>query len=467
MIRVNQKPNLPLDPLQIKTMADYDLQLCLYRTWFEYDSSRKAKPGLVAEWTFDAKDGKYRFKISEDARWSDGSPITSSHLLNNLKRAVASGASHGAAIQGLIALDRALIIDDRIFDLPTVDRLPSERFFQRMGSSFLAPIHPDDWDGVFHVKSNRLTSGPYKISHIEPQALNLIVNPNDKVSAATRPKTVTIRFQAITDLVKFVVGAEWANVMQTSTLMPIELAERVKRAGLPYWTRGFDRVSRLMPLGSSPLIEKRRTMAVAFGAKWATLQIPDLPFNVTKAKSLQPAGYPLMTEIDYRPGQTQSLCVKTAAVRIVAQKAPQNDYQRPLVSKTFQTLGCDVEWISADSVGEMNDTIKRDPTIDFRLSSFGVADPEPTTWMGLILSEGSPFVDVVPSDLVTFKRIASLSSREEEVKQFQAVLREIGLRGSYVPLFHFSTLSVAQPGISFENIQELDETVDYSKLLFK
>ncbi|MGK5089213.1 ABC transporter substrate-binding protein [Bdellovibrionota bacterium FG-2] len=466
-IRVDQKPTLPMDPIRIQSMADYDLQLCLYRTWFEYDSSRKAKSGIVSEWSFDSKRGVYRFTIAQDSKWSDGSPVLSGQLLKNLKRAVALKTTFGEAVQGLIKLENAKALDDRNFELETRDHQPSEKFFQRMGSSFLAPVNPDDWDKDFLLKSNRLTSGPYRIVASDAQELKLEANPNDKTSPKTRPLTVAIRFQPVTDLAAFVEGKSWANVLQTATLMPSQLAEKVKNRNLPYWTRGFDRVSRLMPVGAGKVLEGRRKLALAFGAVWADFKVSSLPFNSRKANSLQPPGYPLLTELDFRSFLKNGAEKLKRSVKIVALTSPQNDFQSPLILAAFQTLGIQVTWVWAKSFAELDNLVLQDLTIDFQLGSFGVADPEPTTWMGLILTENSPFVEVTASDLSTFKRIAAIPSKEEEVKKFQLLLREMGLRGSYVPLFHFSTLSLGQPGISFENVQELDETVDYSKLIVK
>ena len=162
-IRVEIRPSLPLDPLKIQTMADYDLALCLYRTWFDYDAARMAIPGLVHEWSFDNSTGTYRFVVSKNARWSDGSPILAKHLIANLNRAVKLKTAYGDAVTAIMNLASARILDDKAFELQTMDHRPSEAFFQRMGSIFLALVHPGDI-GVDHkIRKNSLFSGAYKI----------------------------------------------------------------------------------------------------------------------------------------------------------------------------------------------------------------------------------------------------------------------------------------------------------------
>ena len=46
-IRVKLSYRLPIDPLELRSMADYDLSLSVAETWFKYDDSRKAIPNLI------------------------------------------------------------------------------------------------------------------------------------------------------------------------------------------------------------------------------------------------------------------------------------------------------------------------------------------------------------------------------------------------------------------------------------
>jgi hypothetical protein len=102
---------------------------------------------------------------------------------------------------------------------------------------------------------------------------------------------------------------------------------------------------------------------------------------------------------------------------------------------------------------------------DFLFFDFGVADPEPLTWVSLIVNMKFVYLDNLDED--RFKKIAKSESSDKSSNALKSLLENVAKKGGYVPMFHFSTLSVAQPGISFEKIRALDETVDYSKIVFK
>ncbi len=466
-LRVEISPSLPLDPLAIQTMADYDLTLCLYRTWFEYDEGRKAMPGIVSAWQFDDAGGKYIFTIAPQTKWSDGSPLTSDQLISNLKRAVyVKKDSFGGAISEIVAIEKAKVLSSTKFELPTRNGKPSESFFQRMGSIFLAPIHPSDFDSNFAIKGNQLSSGPYKIESITPTQLSLAINTNDGLAPKERVSIIAMKRDSVTQLNDFILGKSWANILQTATLMPLSLATQVQAKKLPYWTRGIDRVSRLKPLGTGAKLEERRHFLVEFGKVWRTLDLGVLSFNAKRALSLQPLGYPLFNELDYgRARATNGKLLKS--IKIVVRHGPQFEVQRPLIEKAAQALGVKVQWVSVKTYAESSAAEKADPEIGFNLISFGVADPEPATWMGLVLDETGFFSDVEKQDVIEFKKMAAIADKAKEIAEFKKLLEKMAYRGSYLPLLHFSTLSIGQVGINFNGIKELDETVDYSKLIVR
>lgn len=467
-INVDLAPALPLDPLKVVTMADYDVQLCLYRTWFDYDSSRKARPGLIDKWTFDSTRGTYNFEIAANSKWSDGSPIEPKHLIANLRRAVSLKTTYGEAIGSIIRMDTIRILSQNSFEIEMRDHQPSENFFQRMGSVFLSPIHPSDWSDDLILKQNTKTSAGYVIEKIEDSGMRLVKNEFYTRDFEHRASAINIRFNPTTKLEEFVTGKAWATVMQTATLMPLPLARAIKEKHLPFWTRGYDRVSLLKPLGKGKLLTERRKFVEAFGAKWVKKDPGALPLNSAKAMSLQPRGYPLFEEFSgYQLCSVSTACNFEKVITVIVRDNPQSDFQIPLFVEVFKDLGVELKVVKASSYWDLVKQVKADPGIDLELVSFGVADPEPATWMGLVMNESSLFVDVEPTDLRTFKQLTAEQNKDREVAGFRSLLTSIAQRGSYVPLFHFSSLSLGQPGISFKNIGELDETVTYSKIIFE
>ncbi len=471
VIQVTSAPRLPLDPEKVQTMADYDLALCLYRTWFEYDRSRQAISGLVSSWKFDNKTGSYLFTIDKDSRWSDGSALTSEHLIKNLQRVIKNKSSYGAAIDAIIDIKNHKIVDEKNFILPTKNHKPSEAFFQRMGSIFLAVTHPKDWDKNGVLISNHFSIGPYKILEQTKTDLILGYHPYDRIGSEKRIKKIHIRLVGEKPTVEeFVKGSTFDNIISTYTLMPTATYKEILAHKLPFWTRAFDRVSYLSPIKSYPKnSDKLRNFVRLLGKKFYADRSFEIPMNVKVATSLQPKGYPLNDQLHYDLAAEQEKDLPKE-VSIVTVAGFHYEYQKSVIEKLVKTMGVPVKlnWTAKPTMNDFLAELNENSSYDLQISSFGVADPEAATWLSLVLNKDAPFVEISAGDTANFEGILKKHlGRDGEVLELKKMLTKIGERGSYLPLFHFSTMSISQPGISFENIHELDETVDYSKLIIK
>lgn len=459
---------LPVDPSLVQTMADYDLSLVLSRTWFDYDESRRAIPGLIQSWDFDAKKGGYNFKIHPNAKWSDGKSLTATELYLNLKRGVENPKStYGVGMRGIIDLSTFYKKNDSEFFIGTVSKKPTEAFFQRMGSIFWAVVAPEDFaSNMFErVKANSRSLGPYVIKSIAADQICLEKNKNfvgDLKQAAVKVyiKNVTSKF----DLNDFLDNKTWENYAQVDTLIDAKLGVKLQEKKLPIWTRGSDRMSILRPHGDGELLKKRQILglmiAKSFHSRKAVLNL-----NVTKALSMQPLGYPLHVNFDYNKITSDS-SVPLKKIRILSYESSFHEFHKNALEPIFKELNVSVEW-DVRSRAEYLDLVsnEKESPHDFELSGFGVADPEPSTWLGLVF--GSNFIKFSEADRNEFKKIAEHKAEGDEVVGFKSLLTKIQSDGGFVPLFFYSTLSIGKPPMSFSNIRELDETVDYSKIIFK
>jgi hypothetical protein len=459
-----------LDPLRLQTMADYDYSLCLYRTWFEYDEARRLLPGLVEKWVFDSNSGFYTFYVDERARWSTGLPILGSQLVANLKRAIESGNQHGKSIAALIEVSSIEVAaDDRSFKLATKSKKPSESFFQRMGAVFLSPVHPSAFGNGADVVSNEISSGPYRIKSATEDKVILEPNPHDFLASPERATGIEItrRGLAPTNPLDLLDSKSRFSIVHSSSLLPEVLAATLSSSGLTTWTRGFDRVSlfRPIPTASNELRQKRRTVLKRYLNEWPRFEVPKHVLNVQKASSLQPRGYPLYDPIKVDASIDGPHLGK---IKIVAIKGLEFEYQSGFIVEAFKRLKIDVEWVLCENFANVERSIAEDAEIDFELFSFGVADPEPSTWLSLVLNPDSPFVELAKDDSDTFNSILLRKlSLSDEAEQLRRLLREIGERGSYAPVFHFSSLIVGRRGLKFTAVNELDETVPLPKIKFE
>jgi MarR-like DNA-binding transcriptional regulator SgrR of sgrS sRNA len=468
-LKVSISPTYPLDPSKIKSMADYDLALCLHRTWFEYDDKRTAIPSLISSWTFDQKEGNYRFVVSSRAMWSDGSQLTGEQLIENLKRLINQKNSYGNAIDAIVDINKAKIINASEFTLPTRNKKPSEAFFQRMGSIFLSVVHPSSWNKAGIFVNNNITIGPYKTVKETKDELFLEKNSFDRLAFENRIQNIHIkRPSEVVNLEEFLNGNSFADIIQTYTLMPKELYQKILEKKLPFWTRAFDRVSYLAPIHTyNEKNNKLRNFLLIVGKLLREKSSNELiPQQVHLASSLQPIGYPLFEPINY-----SALDIATtklpAAISIVGISGNQFDLQKSILEEIVKryNLPVKLQFSKKSSIPEFLKEIDPKSNFDLKLLSFGVADPEAATWLSLVLNKDGPFIELSHSDYVEFEAILrNFSGKSDEIQKLKKMLWQIGTRGSYLPLFHFSTMSLAKSPISFANIKELDETVDYSKI---
>lgn len=468
-LKVSIAPSYPLDPAKIKSMADYDLALCLHRTWFEYDDKRAAIPSLVSSWKFDLKEGQYYFKVSPKAFWSDGSSLKSEQLLENLKRLINQKNSYGVAIDAIVDIGKANIISNSEFTLPTRNKQPSEAFFQRMGSVFLSVVHPSSWNQSGAFLNNKITIGPYKVSKENKDEIILEKNNYDHLAFENRFQQIHIkRMTGAINLEDFLNGKSFADIIQTYTLMPKNLYQRIIDKKLPFWTRAFDRVSYMAPIHNySDKNNELRNFLLTIGKLLRENSSKDLiPTQVHLASSLQPIGYPLFDPIDYSKLDLDKTKLPKE-ISIVGISGYQFDIQRNIIEELVKRnkLPVKITFSSKDTIVDFLKEIEPSSKFDLKILSFGVADPEAATWLSLVLNKDGPFIELSKNDHENFEAILrNFSGKSDEIQKLKKMLTQIGVRGSYLPLFHFSTMSLAKPPISFINIKELDETVDYSKL---
>ncbi|MGE4131040.1 MAG: ABC transporter substrate-binding protein [Bdellovibrionales bacterium] len=448
----------PVDPLFLKSMAEYDCSLLLYRTWLNYDFSRKATPGIVKSWAYNEKSGIYLLTL-DPQKWSDGSTITSHHLAQNLERVFKSKTTFGKALAKIIDRKSIATPSPETLSFKTVDGRPSESLFNQLGSIFLALIHPDDLDKTkTRLVGNTKSSGPYVIDSETDKVVTFKKNPHFKSENPDSPDVIVANIQdQKVNLIDFLKGKTWSNYYQTNSFVSAELGRAIRDSGLPIWTRGADRVMLMRPLGKGEKLKRNQHITQILGSLIKTAKI-NHPLDVKIAKSLQPNGYPLFGDIEFDSVKPTKEKTK---ISILTMAEASTKVAEDLVNELAAKAGIDVEWRAIPST----DFLTRDWEsfgADYALFSFGVADPEPTTWLGLVF--GSKLIQYSPTEKKKYEKIAGISDQGEQVAQYRDLLRSIAMRGGYLPLMHGATISIGAKGMSFERVDPLDETVDYSKI---
>lgn len=452
--------SLPLDPIKLKTMAEYNFALLNNRNWFEYEGGTKVIPSIIESWNFDKKTGEYLFTISPSAKWSDGSAITPDQLHFNLIRAIRFKSSYGKAISSIMDLGSFKVRSRSSFTLSTKNKKPSENFFERMGTVFLSIVHPKDVDPLtLKVKASTLSSGPYVITALNGSTLSLSPNlyyPQIK----NAPQEIQLDLNPPPfDIERFLLGKSWENIAQLSSFVPKDWEEKIKQKHLPYWTRSHDRVSLLRP-GFGKKLARGKKIIQAIQASFCEYPLTTkLPFNVTRAQSLQPAPYPLF----HTPIKYGKKSFPKGEIKILTSNSAAFSFHKEILDAHFKKINVSVTWDEVPFL-EYAKKLSNSKNHDIILVSFGVADPEPATWVSLI--NDAKFIHFSNEDITQFKKILNSTNNNLVAKKLRALLAKIMTEGGYVPIFYGSTLALAHKGISFENIRELDETINLSKIIF-
>ncbi len=460
-LRVKLSYRLPVDPLEIRSMADYDLALLLTDTWFDYDESRKAKENLISNWSFNPENGSYLFRVNINKKWSNGDLLTSQDLVWNLRRSIKLNTQFGKAISSIIDVDSIKTPDKNSIIIRTKDNKPSETFFQRMGGQPLAIVHISDVNpNTLKLISNKVTIGPYVLRENNPIEIRLEKNNYFNSENKQAPKEISIKqADRLFNIDDFLNKKTWENIIQVNSFLLPETEKLFKIKKLSFWTRGHDRVSLLKPMSKNNL-SLTKALLIEISNQLDGIKFENLPLNVKRATSLQPIGYPLFDTI--KPKKNKSKYNKN--IKILTPIAQSNEYQKKLLQPIFEALNVKVTW-DFKTKSEFGEFFLMADQHDLALFDFGVADPELSTWIGIVTT--NKFIHLDSGDYEKFQEISKLSDTPESVAKYKDLLRKSYDLGNYVPLFHFSTLSIGHENIDFKAIKELDETVNYSKINIK
>jgi hypothetical protein len=107
---------------------------------------------------------------------------------------------------------------------------------------------------------------------------------------------------------------------------------------------------------------------------------------------------------------------------------------------------------------------------DFYLGSFGVADPNYEGALSYFFEMNPPPIPSGKGVENFAERTANIRKEKSDTKRMElarTMLGDVVSYGHIVPLFHFSTIVMARPELDLSQVPVTDETVSFSKVLFK
>ncbi|MDH3612812.1 MAG: peptide ABC transporter substrate-binding protein [Gammaproteobacteria bacterium] len=213
-----------LDPHEMRSVQAANLLRDIGEGLLSYSATGELVAGAAAEWTISEDGLTYTFHLREDARWSNGQPVTAGHFAFSLRRLVdpATAAFYAQMLgdivnaQDIIAGDSppadlgVEAVDDRTLVITLVRPTPYLLSLLTYPSTF--PVHPDavaEHGDAFTRAGNLLSNGAYKLDAWEPgSVLELSRNEHYWNNAATAIDEVRyhVLTQEMTQLNRFRAG---------------------------------------------------------------------------------------------------------------------------------------------------------------------------------------------------------------------------------------------------------------------
>lgn len=182
-----------LDPHKARSVQAADILRDMGEGLLAYSASGELMPGVAESWQI-AQDGKtYTFTLRDDARWSNGDPVTAEQFVFSLRRLVdpATAAFYGQML-GEIVNAREILAGDKLpgdlgveaaGDRTLVIRLekPVPYLLSLLTHPSAFPVHPgaiEEHGDAFARPGRLVSNGAYMLSGWEPGAvIQLVRNP--------------------------------------------------------------------------------------------------------------------------------------------------------------------------------------------------------------------------------------------------------------------------------------------------
>jgi MarR-like DNA-binding transcriptional regulator SgrR of sgrS sRNA len=450
------------DPAHILTMADLELSMALASTLVAFDEERELISGLATKWAI-VSSNKVQFILRDGLKWSDGSSVTAEQYKLALLRA------------------KRVYADDLkpLFDAVTDIEAPDSRTLvittrEDINSSGILLKLTEPMYGLVALNRNgeldlSKTVGPYVVKSQSTEMLTLVLNHNWYLRQPNMPESVEIKrpVPGKNGLATFV-DDKWANLISGSSIVNSEVLTAFNQNGYRTWQRTEDKLFALYPSRDFVMRGGAEVMKLLAGAADKDNLLAGLS-GYTTANQFFPRGYALWSTT--QPRQTKSAIAQfNGPIRVLI---PEGYSAIPLKEKLIQLI--------KQSTGAVEVTVEIIPysalnahmkAQDYEILGTGlaVADPNFEGAVSFFIERDPPFIPSgkAPTDFADQVRTArSLSSTQERAAKIRDILIKAQEAGYVLPLFHFSSLAAAKPGIDMSEISNSDESVQFAKLRMK
>jgi len=446
-----------IDPANIVTMADLELSVALASPLVTFNKERQIVAALAEKW-INIEDNKIKFVLRKDLKWSDGSVVTALQFKDALERARKLYSNDLKAL--FDSIQKIETLDGNSLIITTKNSILKSGLLLKLTE----PMY-----GLMAITNGKLdlskTAGPFYVEKSDANNIRLRANKNWYEYSSEMPQVVEIkRLPKDIDVVANFKNDEWANLISGTSLMKIDIKKKMDDGGFKTWQRTLDKVFSFFP--SKRFLDRGGSNFVkALASKLNREDVLEGFSGYTIANQFFPRGYELWSPEDPKTKTTEKFDGHSNIHVII----PDNSYAAALKDNLQKTLssvmGVKIE-CTLIPVTEISNYLKKG-NFDLLAGGLAVADPNFEGAMSFFIERDPPFISstLTPNDFsVQMTKARSLPTSKERAAKMREIIIAAQEAGHVLPLFHFSSLAIAKPGIDLSEVPNSDETVLFSKV---
>ena len=462
-VRTYMSYTWPIDPTKIITLSEMDLSYGLAATLTEWGKDKQIVSGLASKWQI-IGGNKFRFTLRDGAKWSNGGKVTSQQVKASLEYGAKAHPEDWRSFVQIVSEISCPSEHEIEFDL----KVPADK------SNFLGKLTEPNY-GIINLSSSHLpntavSTGPFFLKKGAENELELESNKNwIHFSNGVVDQIVIRRLPSGEDPQTALLKDKWPNLLQISSLLPVEATEKFKSGGFGFWNRPTDRI---FSFWLSPRLysEEGKSLARFIYNNISRENVVDGFSGQHITKQMFPKGYQLFDSsfdiAKIKSGNIpQNFANRPLDLLISPERVPPA-LQKNIIAEIERITGKKPNVISI-SMSQLTASYKKGD-YDFYVGTIGLADPDVEGLMSFYLENDVKFIPPINENyLVRLDEARKVTNLEQKLKLMRSILTDATYHGHFVPLFHLSTMGVARGEIDLTQIPETDESVTLSKIRFK
>jgi oligopeptide transport system substrate-binding protein len=242
-VRGNDGDPETLDQHKTSTVAEANILRDLYEGLVVYDTKAQVIPGVATDWTISEDGTVYTFTLRNDAKWSNGDPVTAQDFVFSLNRIMdpATGAKYANIlypIKGAEAINKGeggelgvKALDDHTLEITLAQSTPY--FLELLTHQTGLPVHPPSVEAHgndFVQPENMVSNGAFTLVSFVPND-KIVLQKNPEFHDAANVLLDTVEYLPIEDRANCARRFEAGEIQSCSDIAAEQIDDLKSRLG--------------------------------------------------------------------------------------------------------------------------------------------------------------------------------------------------------------------------------------------